>query len=60
MSYEKIEARIEELNIQINRIYNQISKEERFGGPTSKSRKLQKQAEQLINEKWELMDLLSK
>lgn len=58
MTYEMIEARINELNEQITEIYNNIANEERWQGKTNKSKKLAKQAEQLIDAKYELIDLL--
>ncbi len=58
MTYEMIEAKIDELNEQITEIYNNIANEERWQGETTKSKKLAKQAEQLIDAKYELIDLL--
>lgn len=58
MTYEMVEARIDELNEQITEIYNSIANEERWQGETNKSKKLARKAEQLIDAKYELIDLL--
>lgn len=58
MTYEMIEKRINELNEEITKAYNAVVDAEKFRGTTSKSKALLRKAEKLVDEKYELIDLL--